>query len=87
MTQKDTYRYAIPEGRVVGDRPEKVALDQRFAKFTLDVRIEGAEIVVRREFAWKASRVTAAEYQAFRDFCSKVDRAESEVLTLRKAVR
>jgi tetratricopeptide (TPR) repeat protein len=70
-----TYRHLLPAGWGPSEVPEPVTLDTPFGALEVRYREEGGALVAEGRIAFKAARVGAADYPAFRDFVSRVDRA------------
>jgi tetratricopeptide (TPR) repeat protein len=70
-----TYQYTLPKGFAAVELPAPVRLDATFAAFDASCREEGGAVKAEARIAMKKGLVTAAEYPAFREFLSQVDRA------------
>jgi hypothetical protein len=69
------YRYALPTGWRAAEVPPAAKLEGAFAAFEVSYREESGALLAEARVRMKASRVPAADYGAFRDFLSQVDRA------------
>jgi hypothetical protein len=72
-----TYRFLLPAGWAPRELPDPASLDVPFGALEVRFRAEGGSLVAEGRIALKAGRVSAADYPAFRDFVSRVDRALS----------
>ncbi|MFO0584856.1 MAG: DUF3857 domain-containing protein [Anaeromyxobacter sp.] len=76
-----TYRYKLPPGWAVTELPEPAAGDGEAAAFEVRYRQEppagpeGGALVAEGHVTFKAGRVPAAGYRAFRDLLGQLDRA------------
>ena len=86
-TEKTETVFLLPEGWSVPAPPEPVDLDNELGRYHLEVRVEPGRATVIRELRLAKSRVTPQEYEAFREFCNLVDRAERESLVIVKESR
>jgi tetratricopeptide (TPR) repeat protein/transglutaminase-like putative cysteine protease len=71
-----SYRYTLPPGWKVEEVPAPVTIDSPFGRFTVRYQTAGG-LTAEGEIAFKAARVKAADYPAFRAFVAEVDRAMS----------
>ena len=46
-----------------------------FGSFAVEVTVQGAQVTVKTRIEVSATRVTPAQYPAFKKFCEDVDRA------------
>lgn len=65
----------LPAGAKVTSQPRPAKGDGPFGSYLVEVEIKGNEVRTKTRVAVKKSRVSAAEYPAFRAFCEEVDRA------------
>lgn len=72
----------LPPGYRVKSAPLEVAMDTRFGSFSVKVESSEREVVVRSHVAVAVSRVTPAEYPAWRSFCQAVEAALAARLVL-----
>ncbi|ABS24477.1 DUF3857 domain-containing protein [Anaeromyxobacter sp. Fw109-5] len=70
-----TYRYVLPAGWAPVEVPEPAAADTPHGAFEVRYRREGDALVAEGHVTFKAARVAAAEYPAFRDLAARIDRA------------
>ena len=63
----------LPKGFVVRELPEPAVIRSKFGEMKLEIRARGPRIFARRTFTLSVDRIAADEYEAFRDFCIKVD--------------
>ena len=69
------YRYALPEGFAAVELPAPVRVETSLATLEAACREEAGALRAEARIAVKRGLVTAAEYPAFREFLSQVDRA------------
>jgi hypothetical protein len=74
-TARLAYRYALPPGFVAVDLPPPTRLDSPFASFEASCRQEGGLVVAEARIAVRRGRVEVADYPAFRELLSRIDRA------------
>ena len=86
-SETDEFEVALPDGHEVAAKPAKTELDGKFGRYSLSAETVGKNLVIRRFLMLKTTRVAVADYPAFRDFCQEVDRAESEIITIRGVAR
>lgn len=71
----------LPHGAKIVAAPKKAAGTSPFGNFTVDVETTGDETVrVKSTVAITKSRISTAEYPAFRTFCEQIDRALGQSL-------
>jgi hypothetical protein len=70
-----TYRYRLPPGWTVTELPEPASGDGAQAGFEVRYRQEGDALVAEGHVTFKAGRVPAEGYRAFRELLGRVDRA------------
>jgi len=80
-----TYRIQLPEGMAAAELPAPVAAETPFGAFQVETRSEGGALVAEGRIAFRTSRVRVADYPAFRDFVSRLDRALAGKVVLRRA--
>lgn len=85
--QSTVMRLELPDGTVVARKPEPVKIETEFGRFLLEGRVEGRKLIITRLLSIKVPRITSAQYPAFREFMQTIDRADGEVIILRKADR
>jgi len=79
------YRYALPAGWRAAEIPPAAKLEGPYAAFEVSYREDGGALLAETRVRMKASRVPAADYGAFRDFLSQVDRALARPVRLAPA--
>jgi hypothetical protein len=80
-----TYRIQLPEGMTAAELPAPAAAETPFGAFQVETRSEGGALVAEGRIAFRTSRVRVADYPAFRDFVSRLDRALAGKVVLRRA--
>jgi tetratricopeptide (TPR) repeat protein len=79
---EDTVVVELPPGYQVRSAPADVAIDTRFGSFGIAVTKTEGRVEVKSHVAVKVSRVTPAEYAAWRSFCQAVETAMAARLVL-----
>jgi tetratricopeptide (TPR) repeat protein/transglutaminase-like putative cysteine protease len=79
-----TLRHALPPGLAPAALPPPERLETPHGAFEVSVRMEGGELVADGLVRLTASRVSAAEYPAFRELFSRVDRALARSVRLER---
>jgi tetratricopeptide (TPR) repeat protein/transglutaminase-like putative cysteine protease len=80
-----TYRIQLPEGMAAAELPAPATADTPFGSFQVATRSEGGTLVAEGRIALRAGRVRVADYPAFRDFVSRLDRALAGKVVLRRS--
>jgi len=70
-----TYRYKLPKGWHPVEIPEPARLQAAFGSFEVTVRADGDGLVAQGQVVFSRSRISVADYAAFRDFLGRLDRA------------
>ncbi|HZI14803.1 MAG TPA: DUF3857 domain-containing protein, partial [Myxococcus sp.] len=68
-------RYTLPQGWTVAELPPAVEETNAFGTLKLTYKVEDGKLVAEGIMAISHARVKAEDYQAFRDFLGRVDRA------------
>ncbi len=71
----------LPEGSRAR-LPEPVYLQAPLSIFSLSVSQKGDRLILEKALRVKAGRVQPADYPAFRDFCQRVDRRDTEEIVI-----
>jgi hypothetical protein len=80
----DTMRIELPQGFVVETLPEPVTLDNSFAAYRSNVRIEGSVLVYERVFELKDLDLPLARIEELKDFYRAISRDERAMAVFRK---
>jgi cellulose synthase operon protein C len=80
----DEWSIKLPSGATVKHSPEDRELASPFGKLELKVEKAQGKLVVRSKLRLEKTRVTPAQYPAFRAFCQDVDRALGERVVIGK---
>ncbi len=72
---EEELHFALPAGAKVAALPQDTHIETAFGSSNLTYQQRGREIVVRNHVQLRSIRVTPDEYAAFRDFCSRTERA------------
>jgi hypothetical protein len=80
-----TWRIQLPEGATAAELPGPAAADTPFGSFEVSTRAEGGAVVAEGRIVLRGGRVAASDYPAFRDFVSRLDRALSGKVVLRRS--
>lgn len=73
-TQVSERHIKLPANAQITTMPVASSSDSPFGSHTVTVEKEGAGIVVKTTITFKKTRITAAEYAAFRAWCEQVDK-------------
>jgi hypothetical protein len=79
---EDEVLVRLPPGYRVGSAPADISVDTRFGSFAVQVVQGDKQVEVTSHVAVKVSRVTPAEYPAWRSFCQAVETAMAARLVL-----
>lgn len=79
---EETFSVILPPGAQVRSRPPSVSATTPFGSYAVEVREKGTEIEVTSRLTVTATRISPADYPAWRRFCDDVDRAFSPRLVL-----
>ena len=74
-TIDDTIVVKLPAGTKVKSSPVSSSGKSAFGSFAVEVTVQGAQVTVKTRIEVSATRVTPAQYPAFKKFCEDVDRA------------
>jgi hypothetical protein len=80
----DHVTVTLPAGHHVKSTPPELQVDTRFGSFSIQVERGPSTVTVHSRIALEVSRVSPADYQAFRSFCQAVDSAMNARLILSK---
>ena len=76
---------ALPEGMTVKSAPEPAKVETPFGTYALTVETEPGKVKVKSSLQLTKTRITPAEYAAFRAFCEGADRVFSQRLVIGEA--
>jgi tetratricopeptide (TPR) repeat protein/transglutaminase-like putative cysteine protease len=79
------YRIDLPEGTSVAELPGPARAETPFGSYEIATRAQGDSILAEGRIAFRAGRVAAADYPAFREFVAGLDRALGSKVVLRRA--
>jgi hypothetical protein len=74
-TTEEELHFQLPRGSQVTSLPSNTELNTQFGTARIRYERHGREIVIRTSLEFRALRIEPADYTAFRDFCSSVERA------------
>jgi len=77
--------YTVPAGYVAEDLPAEVVLASQFGQLKIHCTTPANVLTCDGEMKLTASRVSAKDYPAFREWLSKVDQAFSRKITVRRS--
>ena len=80
-----TYRYTLPKELAAAELPTDVDVKSPYGEVVLKYRSENGQVVCEGQVMLGSSRVTAAEYPAFRAFLGSIDQALARKVKLGKA--
>jgi hypothetical protein len=85
-TRKRSLEVEIPEGYRVAQLPEAQGIETPFGRLSLQCRVEGNRVIAEENSVLRVEtlRIPAEQYEAFRDFCARVDRAEEQQVVLER---
>ena len=85
LTERDDeWTIHLPPGMKIVRSAQPTQLDTPFGRFSVAFEEGAGKVVVRTTLAFKKSRVTPAEYPAWRMFCEAVDRAFGQQIVVSK---
>jgi cellulose synthase operon protein C len=76
--------YHLSGGYAPETLPENVSAKNRYGTFSLTFFRDGNTVTVEKNLEVKAPRVPLADYPEFRDFCREVEKAEKQMIQIRK---
>jgi len=79
-SREEVTRVTLPAGAKVVGGPPDASGSTRFGSYVVTTTQEGRDVVVKSRLALDVTRVTPADYAAFRKFCQEVDQAMSHRL-------
>jgi tetratricopeptide (TPR) repeat protein len=82
--REDEWVVRLPPGMKVTRAPTAAQGDTPFGRFAFSFEESAGKVTVKAQLAFKKSRVTPAEYPAFRAFCEAADRAFGQRLVVGK---
>ncbi len=82
--REDEWTIKLPPGVHVTRHPAPAQLDTPFGRFALTFEEQPGKVVVKTMLAFKKSRITPAEYPAWRAFCEAVDRTFGQRIVVSK---
>lgn len=74
-TTDDEWIVKLPAGAKVLEAPKAASGQSPYGAYTVTVENNGGSLRVRTHVAFDKTRISAAEYPAFRTYCEEVDRA------------
>jgi hypothetical protein len=80
-------RYRLAPGWGAASLPQPVRLEAPFARFSMDWRRDGDDVVVDRRLEFTAPRVAAADHAALREFVAAVKAADAQLVLLQQEGR
>jgi hypothetical protein len=81
------YEIGLPPGWKPAELPPDAKLKSDFGTLKITRRFEAGRLVVEKLLEMATTRVAAADYARFRDFCLRVDRLEARRIYLQAAGR
>lgn len=79
---EETFVVTLPAGTKVLSAPSSASGSGPFGSYSVSVEQRGSEVTVKSLLRVQATRITPAQYPAWRRFCDEVDRAFSPRLTV-----
>jgi tetratricopeptide (TPR) repeat protein len=80
-----TLHYTLPPGYTVAELPPPMEESLSFGRIRLAYRQEGGKLIADGEFVLPKARVPVEDYQAFREFLGRVDRAFARKVVVKPA--
>jgi hypothetical protein len=80
--QRYQYTIELPPGAKVVSIPAATRADGKFGYYSLEVEQAGQRVKVKSRLGVKVSRVSVADYPAWKQFCEAADRALSAPLVV-----
>ncbi len=77
-----TYRYVLPSGWKAAELPQEASADAAFGAFELRYRAEAGAVIAEGRVSFKLGRIAAADYTAFREFVTRMDRAMARTIRI-----
>ncbi|MHC5065459.1 MAG: DUF3857 domain-containing protein [Planctomycetota bacterium] len=81
-SSQERARYRLPTGYAPLDLPPAIELDTRFGSFYLAWDHADGILSVERRLSWKLPRIESEEYAEFREYASKVDAADQQIVVV-----
>ncbi len=82
---KGSTRFSLPPGYKVVSVPENADVQTSFGKYDIEfVVTEPGSVAMNFQFSFDVTRIRVEEYEAFRDFCRRVDEKEEEKIRIAK---
>ncbi len=81
-SSRERARYRLPDGYTPLDLPEPIDLDTRFGSFKLSWTYAEGLLTVERALSWKLPRIESQEYAEFREYASRVDAADQQLVVV-----
>jgi hypothetical protein len=82
--REDEWTIKVPAGYHVTRHPATAELDTPFGRYSLGYEEQPGKVVVKTMLAFKKTRITPAEYPAWRTFCEQVDRTFGQRIVVTK---
>jgi hypothetical protein len=80
-----TLRYTLPPGYTVAELPPAMEEQVPWGRVKLTYREEGGKLIADGELILPEARIKAADYQQFREFLGRVDRAFARKVVIKPA--
>jgi hypothetical protein len=74
-TTEEELHFVLPGGSRIEALPQDTNLESPFGLAVVRYQKQGNELVVKTSVQFRKLRIAAAEYAAFRDFCTQVENA------------
>ncbi len=75
--EENTDRYVLPKGARLAVVPEPVRVTSKFGSWSLEVKVDGVDVVATSRWEIVQTRISPEEYPAFRRFLEDVTKAEA----------
>lgn len=81
---RERWAVTIPAGMRVASTPKQAKIVTKFGSYEQTTKTDGKQVIVESTLRLERSRVSAAEYAAFRSFCQQVDASSGASLLIAK---
>jgi transglutaminase-like putative cysteine protease len=84
-TTEEELHFVVPEGSKFEKLPNNLQYDTAFGTAMIRYEYHGRELTISTSVQFRKLRIDPAEYSAFRDFCSRVEKAFHQEIKVRLA--
>ena len=83
--ERDTIEIAVPSDYKLLSTPKSVRLDEPFAAFRAEYKLNGQTLTCARFFVLKTLRIEKSDYNHMREFYIKIAKVDDDEIILKKA--